>query len=208
MATVSKKKKSSKKPSTMRLAPIGDLMDPTAGVRAFAMNAGDLSVFLMQEVKRVMEEQRYNQARAIAVGIDQLLAAGHISRQEAKDLNMVAKHVLRAARKNADAVGTWAPIKALYHKMAMSSASSPVALAITSAANASLREQAMMASMPKGALAKVVGTPGNTGVGAVIGGVLGGVLGSIICGGFGAGVGAGLGAATGAAIVFSNEKGV
>lgn len=208
MAT-SKKRKRSKRAAVMQGAPDLRPMVSVAGIRAFAMSAGDMSVFVMQEVTQVMQAARYKQARAIGVGIDRLLDDGHVSRPEAKDLKTIAKHVLRATRKDADILGASVQVRALYQNMAMSGASSPVALAIASAANASLANlHASTASMQQGVAAAVIATPGNAGVGAVVGGVIGGVIGGIAGGGMGAGLGAAIGAAAGAAIGFCNEKGV
>ncbi|WP_146157460.1 hypothetical protein [Enhygromyxa salina] len=179
------------------------------GVRSLAMSAGDMGVFVMQEVTRIMEDHKNNQARAIQVGIDRLQADGHISRPEAKDLKAIARTVLRSTRKNPDIAGAAMELRQMYKEMAMSSKASPVALAISSAASASLVNLHMQrASMPKGAAAKLDVIPGNAGVGAVVGGVLGGVIGGIAGGGFGAGLGAAIGAAAGGAIGYCNEKGV
>ncbi|KIG13581.1 hypothetical protein DB30_07912 [Enhygromyxa salina] len=178
------------------------------GVRALAMSAGDMSVFVMQEVTQIMEDQRNNQARAIKVGINRLRADGHVSRPEAKDLEAIARCVLRSTRKNADIPKAAAELREFYKAMAMSSKTSPVALAIASAASASLTNlQMSKLPMPKGAAAGAV-IPGNAGVGAVVGGVIGGVIGGIAGGGLGAGLGASIGAAAGAAIGYCNEQGV
>jgi hypothetical protein len=211
MATASKKKpkKSAKKaPSMQGMATEYQLMS-ASGVRAFAMSAGDMSAFVMQEVRRVMEEQRFSQTRAIQIGIDRMLKDRHISAQEAKDLKLVARLVLRTTRENADLPGAAMQVREMYQSMVAMPDSSPAALAIVSAASASLREPGLsMETQPRAAAAAVVVTPGNTGVGAVVGGVIGGVIGGIAGGGLGAGLGAAIGAAAGGAIGFCNEAGV
>jgi hypothetical protein len=211
MGTAKKKpKKSAKKAPSMRAGASTEYqLDTALGVRAFAMSAGDMSVFVMQEVRRVMEEQRFSQTRAIQVGIDRMQKDRHISAQEAKDLKLISRLVLRTTRENADLAEAAMQVRELYQTMAASPDSSPAALAIASAASASLREPEMSAgAQPRAAAAAVVITPGNTGVGAVVGGVIGGVIGGIAGGGLGAGLGAAIGAAAGGAIGFCNEAGV
>lgn len=205
MAKAGKKKARKVGPVTPGLAI--DLNSPSS-VRSIAMNAGDLSRSVMQEVTRIMADKRDSQVRSIQVGIQRLRKEGHISAQEAKDLAAISRLVLGATRPRASVARASTQVRAMYQRMVISSGSSPVALAIASAASASFAP-ASPVGLPSGVMAATVtGTPGTTGVGAVVGGVIGGVIGGVVGGGLGAGLGAAIGAAAGAAIGFCNEKGV
>jgi hypothetical protein len=214
MATVNKKKASKKKASKKTGTTQGD---PTIGAilgsmemahcRAIAMNSGDLSVFVVQELMRVMDEQNNDRAKVIQVGIERLVADGYVSSQEAKDLKTITKLVLDSVNDKVDVAEACLQAKTLYMDMVMSGQSSSVALAITSAASASLFVQAASTLLPEDAIpADMEFMPEDAGVNAIVGGVLGAMVGGLIGGATGAGFGASLGATSGGAISYFNEK--
>ena len=189
---------------------MGSPFDNIHAVRSFAMNAGQFAVLVSREVARVMAEHKNNQAKSIHYGIDRLLQAGCVSEAETATLKKIANLVLGATRQGADVAQAAAEAGQLYHGLMMISSSSPVALAIASAASSSLsaqHESTMTQSGHEVALASVTITPAGPGTGAVIGGILGGLFGSVF-GPIGAGVGAGIGAAAGAGIGYCNQHNV
>lgn len=198
--------------SASAAAPGESFMVDSMSVRAVALSTGDLGAAVLQEVARIMGEQRNSQVRALQVGIDRLQQDGHVTAREARDLKTIARLVLGSTRERANVPQAADQVRELYQRMLVTGRGSPVALAIASAAKATLAMPmpALVPAMPGGTglIAAATVTPGATGVGAVVGGVIGGVIGGIVGGGLGAGLGAAIGAAAGGAIGFCNEAGI
>jgi hypothetical protein len=180
-----------------QMAAMSNLILSPAGVRAVAMNAGDLSLITTREITQIMGERGGVQLRAVQQGIARMLDDGYISSHEAKELNNVAKLVFATTRPRTDVTSAAFDLRATYEQMVCSGQASAVALAIVSAASASLNPQSLP---PPGRMAVAMISPEMTAVGAVIGGVIGGSVGGVIGASAGAGLGATIGAAIGAAL--------
>lgn len=181
----------------------------SAAVRAFAMNAGDMSLTIQSEVTRIMNQQGNSQVKAVRVGIDHLLKESYISPREAADLKAICNHVFGSTRAGADISKAASQVQQLYRNMTVSMKSSSAALAIASAAcaqlNAAHTDEKTIG--PKTLLISVSGTPGAR-AGAIIGGVLGAVFGGLGGGLLGAGIGGAIGTGVGAAVGYCNDKGI
>jgi hypothetical protein len=182
-------------------------LDSLVAIRTIAMSAGDLSLSVMQEVTRIMAQEGNSQVKSVQLGIDRLREDGHISAEETKQLKSISRLVLGATRATGDASQSAVQVREIYQAMVISGKGNPVALAIASAATASLSHRQEHAAPAVTADAATI-TPGSTGAGAVIGGVIGGIIGGLVGGGLGAGLGAAIGAAAGGAIGFCNKAGV
>jgi len=170
-----------------------------SSARSLAISAGDLSVVVRQEVQRILEGNQNDLTKSIDWGFEDLARRNLISGEEAQSLKDLCKHLLNSIRRREDAEDAFFAIKKAYAAMILDPNSSPVALAIASAASSAFEfEKTNSVSI----------TPSNTGAGAVVGGIIGGAIGGIVGGGLGAAIGAGIGAAAGAAIGYCNKHGV
>jgi hypothetical protein len=180
--------------------------EDAAHLRAIGISAGDLRNAALHEIAKIMREHKNNQVIALQIGVDRLLQAGHISNSEADDLKRVVRLVLGATRQKSEPSQTASEVREIYERMVVSEKSSPVALAVASAANSAF------SSSPENGVsttqATVTITPNSTGAGAVIGGIIGGIFGGLMGGPAGAALGAAAGAAAGAGIGFCNQHGI
>lgn len=174
----------------------GGLNDSSA--RAIAISAGDLSIVVRQEVKRILEENRNDVLKSLNAGLQELLKRDLISGQEFEQLQDALKHLLYSIRGKEDGEDAFFSIRKIYQEILIDQDSSPTALAIASVANSAFNIER---SSP------VTITPETTGGGAAVGAVIGGVIGGLVGGGVGAGIGAAIGGAAGAAIGWCNETG-
>jgi hypothetical protein len=175
-----------------------DGFDGHSAARAIAISAGDLSIVVRNEVKKILKTNRNDILRSLNSGLQELVKRKSISTQEQKHLNEICRHLLYSIRGKEDGEEAFLAIRKIYHELLMDEGSSPTALAIASVANSAF-------NLEKHSPLTI--TPETTGAGAAIGAVIGGVIGGIVGGGFGAGFGAAIGGAAGAAIGWCNETG-
>lgn len=169
-----------------------------SSARAMAIGAGDLSIVVRQEVKKILAENRNDVLKSLNSGLQELLERNLISAQELEDLRDVCKHLLNSIRGKEDGEDAFFSIKKIYQRMVIDQRCSPAALAIASVANSAFNFEKSNS---------VTITPETTAGGAAVGAIIGGVMGGLLGGGLGAGIGAAIGGAAGAAIGWCNEEG-
>jgi hypothetical protein len=175
-----------------------DALASYGSARALAVSAGDLSVVVRNEVKKVLKDNRNDVLKAVTNGLGELTERGFISANEAENLRSICGYLFGSIRGKADPEDSFLMIRRVYHQLLKDQRSSPTALAIASVAHSAFN---LEKSSP------LTITPETTGGGAVVGAVIGGVIGGLAGGAVGAGIGAAIGGAAGAAIGWCNETG-
>jgi hypothetical protein len=161
--------------------------------RTFAMNTRNLSVSAAREVTRVIEEERSSQAKSLQLGIDRLVLDGHISSEDAKELEAIVGEM----REPADLPGAALRVGRLYQRMLTSGRASSVALAIAGAFNASLTMSRRSGDVPR--MSAKMRTRSFR-VFAVVRGMIRGMIGGVVGGTLGAGIGAAIAATASASL--------
>ena len=182
-------------------------MNDYASVRALAISAGELSIAIRNEVKKILQENHHSISRSLDSGLKELVSRELISSQECENLDGICKHLLNAIRGKEAGEQAYLAIKSTYHRMLIDPSTSPAALSIASVAHSAFDIEDSGSGSPEKTMAQVVITPMSTGAGAAIGAIIGGVIGGLAGGGLGAGLGAAIGGAAGAAIGWCNENG-
>ncbi len=170
-----------------------------ASVRAIAISAGDMSVVVREEVKKILKQNKNNVLKSLYSGLEELVKRDLIFALECDKLKEVCKHLLYSLNGKEDSEEAFLAIRTIYHSMLIDQQSTPTALAVASVATSAFNlERESPLSI----------TPGTTGAGAAAGAVIGAAIGGAVGGFLGAGIGAAIGGAAGAAIGLCNESGV
>jgi hypothetical protein len=175
-----------------------DNLNSYASARAIAISAGDLSITVRNEVKKILKKNRNGVLGSLNSGLKELLERDLISSHECGKLKEVFKHLLYSIGGKEDSEDAFLAIRAIYHDMLIDQQSTPTALAIASVTTSAF-------NLEKNSPVTI--TPETTGAGAAAGAVIGGAIGGAVGGFLGAGIGAAIGGAAGAAIGLCNETG-
>ena len=165
------------------------MADVSSTVRAAAISAGDVSVAVRSELRRLRAENDGDRQKAVHAGLTELVKRDTLAESEAKELAAIFD-LLFAVPDGADPKLA-KRVQAYYQALVLNPVSSPAAIAVASVLNTLVSSGAADGGRPKAmALSRQDALFG--GVGALVGAGIGF--------GFGGPIGAGVGAAVGAAV--------
>lgn len=183
---------------------------PHGALATMAAGAGDWSFLVIQEVDRILEQNKNDRPKAFAQGIDELLARKLVSREDAGRLKDIIAAFWAATLKKAANGSAEAKVIDGYRQLLLDPNASAPAIAIASVAaryTPHVETQSSASSSGITAALSITILPGSTGSGALGGAIMGAGVGGAVGGIVGAGIGAIIGAAAGGAVGWSNQKG-